>query len=118
MPALLMFDGDSATEVTALERDGALVLDAAAVLAATGWELKPYGLCRGDVCNPARFGSEVTVGELAATLHRPVAVETEGEPAVAVLGETSGTAIAAGQVAPTVTLPDVDGNPVQVTGRG
>jgi peroxiredoxin len=118
MRPLLVFDGDDAREVTALERGGELVLDAGAVLAATGWELKPYGLCRGDVCNPGRFGPEVTLGELAAALHRPVAAESDGDPAVAVFGEAGGSAVGAGEVAPTVTLPDVDGNPVQLTGTG
>jgi peroxiredoxin len=118
MATLLLFDGDNATEVEAAERDGELVLDAAAVLAATGWELKPYGLCRGDICNPAVLGPEVTLPELADALHRPIAIEAAGAPAVAALGEPGGTAIGTGEFAPTISLPDVDGNPVQLTGRG
>jgi peroxiredoxin len=117
---LLLFDGERATEVAARRVGPDLVLDATAVLSATGWELKPHGLCRDDVCNPAQLGEEVALGELAATLHRPLALELDGidGPAVAVLGEPGGSTLHAGDVAPPVTLPDVDGNPVQITGTG
>jgi peroxiredoxin len=115
MTTLLLFDGDSAVEVPVT--DG-LVLDHAAVRAATGFEVKPHGLCRDDVCYPAAFGPAVALADLAAALHRPLAVEAGADPVVAVLGEPLGAALQAGDVAPTVELPDVDGKPVQLTGRG
>ena len=115
MTTLLLFDGDSAVEVAVT---AGLGLDHAAVLAATGFEVKPHGLCRGDVCYPARFGAEIALTDLAAALHRPLAVEAGTDPAVAVLGEPGGTALRAGDVAPEVQLPDVAGNPVRLTGSG
>lgn len=36
----------------ALVRDGDLWLGAPALLTATGWELKPEGMCRGELCVP------------------------------------------------------------------
>ncbi len=115
MTTLLLFDGDSAVEVP-VTLD--LALDHAAVLAATGFEVKPYGLCRGDVCYPGSFGADVSLDDLAAALHRPVAVERGPDPAVAVLGAPGGVALRAGDLAPAVELPDVDGNPVQLARSG
>jgi peroxiredoxin len=103
MATLLLFDGDSAVEVPVAPD---LVLDHAAVLTATGFEVKSHGLCRGDVCYPASFGAHVPLAELAAALHRPVAIEP------------GGVTLRAGDLAPAVELPDVDGNPVQLTGTG
>jgi peroxiredoxin len=116
---LLLLDGAYETEVRASGRDGTVYLEAVDVLAATGWEVKSYGLCRDDVCNPARFADgPISLAELAAALHRPLALEVGDERAVAVLGEAGGSTLQAGDIAPTVTLPDVDGNPVQLTGSG
>ena len=52
-------------------------------------------------------------------LRRPLAVEEvlPGE-LVAVLGEPGGQVAVTGQVAPPLTLPDVDGNAVTLTGTG
>lgn len=43
---LLILDGDRATEVEVVVDSGALLLDHSAVLAATGWQVQPHGLCR------------------------------------------------------------------------
>ncbi len=111
-------DGDRATAVEASARGGELLLTRAAVLEATGWKVEDQGLCRGDVCNPASLGEQVSLPELAAALHRPLALEPSGDPAVAVLGEPGGTTVRVGELAPELTLDDVDGNPVAVTGTG
>jgi hypothetical protein len=94
-----------------------LALTPEALLEATGWELKPQGLCRGDVCVPGSF-DDLTLTTVAAALRRPLAVELIDGGAVAVLGEPAGSTVHAGEVAEPLTLPDVDGAPVQVTGTG
>lgn len=118
MGVLVMFDGDNATEVTVDIVGDIVTLGAAAVRDATGWEVKPHGLCRGDVCIPAHLGDTVTLTELAETLHRPLAVEIGADSAIAVLGAPGGAVARVGDVPAELTLPDVDGKPVQIAGAG
>ena len=97
-----------------------LLLTREELRAATGWELKPEGLCRGDVCVPVRDRSalerdgRIDVRAFAAALQRPLAVDdTAG---VAVLGEPPDDA-AIGQI-DDLALPDADGNVVQLSELG
>src|SRR5436190_10585457 len=61
----------------------------------TGWQLKPEGLCRGDVCVPTRARPEVEVdgavdlGVVADLLGQPFVVDDE--KSVAVLGSSVAT---------------------------
>jgi hypothetical protein len=115
---LLLHVGDDATYVPAEVRAGGLLLTRESALAATGWEVKDHGLCRGDVCRPASLGQTVTLSELAAALGRPVAVEVDGEQSVAVLGEPGGTTIQRGDAVPDLGLTDADGRDVSLTTPG
>ena len=45
----------------AFVKDGALWLEAAELARRTGWELKPQGLCRGDLCFPISDGKAFEV---------------------------------------------------------
>lgn len=103
----------------AVAGDGGAV-DPAAFAAATGWELKPEGLCRGDVCVPVRHQVTDAKGRLvldgvARAMGRPAVVD-EARGVVAI-----GTAVAdrAAQMtslqAPDFTLPDLDGNSVSLS---
>jgi hypothetical protein len=83
---------------------------------AMGWELKPEGFCRGDVCVPVRgngvVGDDglVDLRAFAALLRQPLALDEE--VGVAVVGESSATR-AAQRLAMKVddfTLSDIDGN--------
>jgi len=113
---LLLLAGDRVTEVS-VEHDLALTPDD--VLAATGWEVKPHGLCRGDVCNPGTFEpGPVPLAALAAVLHRPLVVEELDGRTVAVLGEPGGATAVPGEMAPELALSSVDGDPIAITGRG
>jgi AhpC/TSA family len=88
--------------------------------AATGWELKPQGLCRDDRCVPIpaarrddflRDGGLVNLGALARQLGQPVVHDDQNgvwffsEPA------NSRTEALRSLEAPDFTLPDLDGNP-------
>jgi peroxiredoxin len=111
---LTLLSGDTATTVDA---DG-LMLSAEALLQATGWELKPQGLCRGEQCVPVTLTAPVSLAEIAAALHRPLAVASLPDGTVAVLGEPAGATRRTGEQAPDLTLQDVDGNPVRLGVRG
>src|ERR1700712_4611771 len=115
---LLLLLGDTTTEVEARSEQGEIVLDRAAVLAATGWEAKDHGLCRGDVCRPAALGQTLPLAELGDLLGRPVAGETDADLAVAVLGEPGGTTTRRGDQSPELRLRDAEGADVDVTRRG
>lgn len=59
---------DGPIDVPAVADQGRLLLDAAALERATGWALKPEGLCRGEVCVPTRMWPEVFAGDPDAGL--------------------------------------------------
>jgi hypothetical protein len=105
--------------------DDRLLVEPDAFAAATGWVLKPEGLCRDDVCVPVRdrvgltdASGRIDVERVATALGRPVVVEAEH--AVAALGTPA--AGVAEQLrtlqAPPLVLPDLEGNPVDVHDLG
>jgi hypothetical protein len=105
---------DEPRSVTA-EVDGATATVADADLeAALGWELKPEGLCRGDVCVPVRDRTSIggdgrlDLPAVAEALDRPFALDPDRR--VAALGEPrrARRETLGGRAAPFV-LPDVDG---------
>ena len=93
---------------TTVEAGAALAIDPAVL----GWETKPQGLCRGDVCIPwpagtARGAVDATV--LARLLGRPLAIDDdERVAAFAAPAAERATALRSG-IAPDFELPDLDG---------
>ena len=91
-----------------------VLLDPASLGELTGWELKPEGLCRDDVCVPVRdpdltVDGAIDASRFAAALARPVVVDAAN--GVVALGERSADRrgpIEAG-VAPDFTLPQLAG---------
>jgi hypothetical protein len=83
---------------------------------ALGWELKPEGLCRGEVCRPVRDRARLEpepgsldLAEVAAALGRPLVVDLDA--GAGFLGEAAATRAAdlRTRVAPDFDLPDLDG---------
>ena len=112
---------DQVAQAPGIERDGRLFIDAPDLVSVTGWELRPEGLCRGQICAPTRDGDDIetdhgidlakgaeAVGQLAAV---------DAEAGVVVLGDSATTVAEslADTQAPAFTLPDLDGNPVSLS---
>ncbi len=76
----------------------------------TGWEIKPEGACKGDICVPLPDleGSEIDVRLLAERLNMPlIADEPTG---LWCLGPAAGGKALTSAKAPDLVLPDLDGN--------
>lgn len=115
MTTLLSDNG--AFEVDATSEGGQLWLSPESAETATGWSLKPQGLCAGSVCVPVPVGREdefvsddrVNLAAFWRHMGRPVLHDDAGEAWV--LGERA--ADRCGQLqslqAPDFTLPALDG---------
>jgi hypothetical protein len=98
--------------------DGRLLIDVGSLPDAIGWQLKPEGLCRDDVCvpvrdrerlSPAGNPNEVDIAAVAAALGRVSVVDAEvGVAAVALPAERRRHMLATDH-APAFSLPDLDG---------
>jgi hypothetical protein len=84
---------------------------------ATGWELKPEGACRGEVCIPLPKGVQrgdgrVNVTAVADALD--MALVASDAHKLWALGPRSGGRALSTAVVPDITLPDRDGNPFRL----
>ncbi len=75
--------------------------------AGTGWEIKPEGACKGEVCVPLPDG--FSAASTAERLGMAV-VHNDAAGLVALGPETLNGRALATAVAPEVVLPDLDGN--------
>lgn len=102
--------------IDAVVADGRVLTDGTGIATALGWDLKPEGLCRGDVCVPVRADAGVTVvdqvdlGAVASVLGMSTLVDEER--ALIAVSAPAGDRRAAlkGRIAPDFALPDLDGN--------
>lgn len=101
---------------------GRLLAEPSAFAAATGWELKPEGLCRDDVCVPVRDRAALS-GPAGELLDVVAVAEALGrihvaDPArrVVALGDRADIVSERMQEleAPAFTLPDLDGRPTSL----
>ena len=117
-----ILDEGRATEVTAQVAGERVRLAADSLERALGFELKPQGLCRGEVCIPSagRAGlvseGQVDLAAFALLLNRPLALDL-GEGAAALGASARERAdVLAGGVAPDFTLPDLAGREWTLSG--
>jgi hypothetical protein len=107
-----VIDVGKSTAIKAELREGRVLLAPEQLASATGWDYKPEGLCRGEVCVPARAietDGLIDLEVVAATLRRPLALDVA--ESAAYLGESAaerGEQMSSMQ-APDFTLPDLDG---------
>jgi hypothetical protein len=112
-----IIESGSEHRVEARVADGHVLLSADALREALGWELHDGTLCNDTMCMPLPAGSRLgeggafDLGEVAATLDRPLALDAE--VGAAFLGVSAGErAQALGSlIAPDFTLPDLAGRP-------
>lgn len=106
---------DETATVDAVALDGRLLLAPPDLPAATGWKLKPEGLCRDNVCVPVRDRDRLFVGErldiaaVAGALGRLAVVDVEAGIAAIGLANDGRRAALHDHEAPQFTLPDLDG---------
>ena len=89
-----------------------LTTTAAAFHAGTGWEIKPEGACKGDVCIPLPgiSADQIDVRALAKAMQMPIA-EEPAESCYALGPEYIGGRALTSARAPDLTLPDLAGKP-------
>jgi hypothetical protein len=77
----------------------------------TGWEFKPEGACKGDVCIALaeKPGDRVSVVEIATAMGLPVVVDDK-HGFIAVGPEALGNRALTTAQAPELDLPDLNGN--------
>lgn len=89
-----------------------LIISRAEFEAGTGWQLKPEGACKGDICIPLidpPEGDSVDVASLAGQMGLPlVADENHAVWSIGPDAVDSRTLVTA--EAPALSLPDLDGN--------
>ena len=78
---------------------------------ATGWQIKPEGACKGEVCIPLRgqSGDTLQVQQLAQDMNLPLVAEAS-EQCWALGPESIGGRALTTALAADMTLPDLEGN--------
>ena len=91
-----------------------LDIDAKEFERATGWEIKPEGACKADVCVPLPDG-DFDLAAVAAALRRPVVVDVGAGMAALGLSDEQRRRVPAGLEAAPFSLPDLDGKTFPIT---
>ena len=113
--AFELIDGGSFHAVGATVAGERVFVPAADLERATGWTLKPEGLCREAVCVPVRdraalvSAAGVDLAAFAAALGRPLALDVEEGAAALGTAAADRAASLASLEAPDFSLPDLAG---------
>ncbi|MBO0721051.1 MAG: redoxin domain-containing protein [Blastocatellia bacterium] len=118
MSVTIIYGDRTMTVASATTDGGDLWLSLDDLRAATGWELKPQGVCQGEVCVPIPVGHEsefvradgqrFNLAALARRLNQPAV--NDDEYAVWFFGEANaGEEARQSLLAPDFTLPNIDG---------
>jgi hypothetical protein len=94
-----------------------LDLTADAFARATGWVAKPEGMCKGDSCVPVpgAIGDDGTLDVAAAAERLGMALVADDDAGVWALGPESGGRALTTATVPPIELPDIDGNPFDLS---
>lgn len=112
----ILIDGEKRIELPVEIRDGAVRIAPDALNSGIGWELKPEGLCRGDVCvrisdrSSLVVDGKVDLQGLADLLDRPLALDVAERAAAIGTPRAARAAQMESLEAPDFSLPDLDGN--------
>ena len=106
------------TMVELSEQSGEFAISNSALEQATGWSLKPEGLCREQVCVPVRNAaalskdSQINLAEFARLVSQNIVIDAQRK--VVALGEQAQNRSASMSTleAPDFTLPDIHGRQV------
>lgn len=110
-----VLDGVEPHDLSARLDEGRVRLDVDSFGEHFGWQFKPEGLCREDVCIPVRDRAALSVDggldleTLAALLGRPLALDVDERAAALGTPHTSRAAEMASLAAPDFRLPDIHG---------
>jgi hypothetical protein len=119
--AITVIDGDAVTTVAGRRHGDSLLVDRDALATATGWALKPEGLCRDEVCIPTRAWPELTPTDDAdlvdltvfgALVRRPAVVDADEAVAAFGIPADERAAPLTSLHAPPFTLASLDGEDV------
>jgi hypothetical protein len=110
-----LIDGQSVHDLPAAIEAERVRIAAADLERATGWALKPEGLCRESVCVPVRergalaSAAGIDLAAFAAALGRPLALDLEERSAALGTPASDRAAALATLEAPDFALPDLAG---------
>jgi hypothetical protein len=113
-----LVDDGREVSVTADVRNGRVLVAPDALKSELGWELKPEGLCKGEICVPVRDraallpdagNGRVDLSAFASLLGRPLAIEADARVASLGVAATDRASQLATLEAPDFELPDLSG---------
>jgi hypothetical protein len=115
LSTFVLLDQGEPHQIDVAEGEGGVSLASADVEAVLGWEIRPEGLCKDDICIPMVNRVDlidrerINLGRLAELVARPLAISLEDR--VAYLGPPfENYDLSVGHLdAPDFTLPDLDG---------
>ena len=116
-PFLVIDDGVHVTLDASVEGERVLITPDA-LKAGLGWELKPEGLCKGELCVPVRdprslspsdIADRIDLEAFAGALGRPFALEASSRVAAIGVAASERASRLATLEAPDFELPDLDG---------